>query len=111
MAKKEEIKLWHPYGRLLLIKAVRKGTNGILIAQSVAESARNMYNFFIEEKGALVPEDLLIGDQLYVSLPGLQSIEGVTDESAEETYFLLDYNYIKARRPAEENLKPEEHGK
>ena len=110
MAKKEEPKLWHPYGRLLLIRAVRKGTNGILIAQSVAESARGMYDFFVEEKGALVPEDLLIGDQVYVSLPGLQSIEGVTDESEDKTYFLLDYNYVKARRPAEK-LKPEEHGK
>jgi len=96
--KKEELRLWHPYGRLLLVKAVRRNTNGIIIATSVAEQARSTYDFFVEEKGSLVPEDLKIGNEIYVSLPGLQFIENVTDESADETYFLLDYNFIRAQR-------------
>ena len=105
MAKKEEIKVWHPYGRLLLVKAVRRSTGSIILAKSVAENSRDMYDFFIEEKGSLVPDDLLIGDEIYVSLPGLQIIEGVTNDEDDETYFFLDYNYIRARRDAAKNHK------
>jgi hypothetical protein len=93
---------WKPYGRKILVEARRRKTDSkLILSKTVSEYARELYDYYLCDKGSLVPDDLEIGAQLYISLPGLEFIEGVTDEDAEITFYLADYNFIKAQ----ENIK------
>ena len=92
MAKKKTN--WHVFGRRVMLRAARKNKSKIILAKSVSESAKEMYDYFVEEVGSDVPDELELGSRVYIALPGLVSIEGTTNTEDEETFFFIDFNFI-----------------
>ncbi len=57
------------------------------------------YNFFIEDKGPEVSNDLFEGDEVYLNARNVSVIRNITDRSKAKTYFFATDGMITMRQP------------